>query len=151
MVHGRVRHYSRGPVLPATNAKFRYSSSDRIAGFDTFSSKYSVERPNSHWKINYRSQWILPAYRGTVWLDKKTARVIRIEMQATDMPKEFLADTAESAVDYEMVSLGTRVFLLPVHAEVLTCERGTSVCDKNVIEFRNYHKFSGDSKIVFGQ
>ena len=72
-------------------------------------------------------------------------------MQAVDLPKEFPADTAESAVDYELVSLGTDKFLLPVHSEVLTCLRGTSTCDKNVIEFRNYHKFSGESKILFSQ
>lgn len=134
---------------PSTAAKFRYSASERIAGVDASVYKYEVERPHSHWRVVYRSQWILPAYRGTVWFDKKTARVLRIEMQATEMPKEFLADTAESAVDYEMVNLGAQKFLLPVHAEVLTCQRGTTDCDKNVIEFRNYHKFSGESNVVF--
>ena len=91
--------------------------------------------------------WNLP----TIWLDSKNARTLRIEMQAVEIPKEFLADTTESAVDYELVSLGTQKFLLPVHAEVLTCMRGTSTCDKNVIEFRNYHKFSGESTIQFAK
>lgn len=134
---------------PSTAARFRYSTSDRIAGFEASVYKFDVERPHSHWRVVYRSQYIFPAYRGTIWLDKKTARVLRLEMQATDIPKDFLADTTESAVDYEMVSLGAQKFLLPVHAEVLTCQRGTTVCDKNVIEFRNYHKFTGESNIIF--
>ncbi len=136
---------------PSTAARFRYSRTEKIAGFEASVYKFDVERPNSHWKIYFRSQWIMPAYRGSLWLDKKTARVLRIEMQATDVPKEFLADATESAVDYELVSLGTQKFLLPVHAEVLTCMRGTSTCDKNVIEFRNYHKFSGESTIQFAK
>ncbi len=136
---------------PSTAAKFRYSRTEKIAGFEASVYKFDVERPHSHWKIYFRSQWIMPAYRGSLWLDKKTARVLRIEMQATDVPKDFLADTTESAVDYELVSLGTQKFLLPVHAEVLTCMRGTSTCDKNVIEFRNYHKFSGESTIQFSK
>ncbi|MDQ2944749.1 MAG: hypothetical protein M3Y27_02175 [Acidobacteriota bacterium] len=136
---------------PSTAAKFRYSRTEKIAGFEASVYKFDVQRPNSHWKIYFRSQWIMPAYRGSLWLDKKTARVLRIEMQATDVPKEFLADTTESAVDYELVSLGAQKFLLPVHAEVLTCMRGTSTCDKNVIEFRNYHKFSGESTIQFAK
>ena len=136
---------------PSTAAKFRYSRTEKIAGFEASVYKFDVQRPNSHWKIYFRSQWIMPAYRGSLWLDKKTARVLRIEMQATDVPKEFLADTTESAVDYELVSLGTQKFLLPVHAEVLTCMRGTSTCDKNVIDFRNYHKFSGESTIQFAK
>jgi hypothetical protein len=134
---------------PATAAKFRYSSSEKIAGFDSSVYKYGVERPHSHWRVVYRSQYIFPAYKGSLWLDKSSARVVRLEQQATDIPKEFLADTVESAVDYEMVTLGTQKYLLPVHAEVLTCQRGTSECDKNVIEFRNYHRFSGESNIIF--
>ncbi len=136
---------------PSTAAKFRYSRTEKIAGFEASVYKFDVARPNSHWKIFFRSQWIMPAYRGSMWLDKKTARVLRIEMQAVDVPKDFLSDTTESAVDYEMVSLGTQKYLLPVHAEVLTCMRGTSTCDKNVIEFRNYHKFSGESTIQFSK
>jgi hypothetical protein len=136
---------------PSTAAKFRYKNTARIAGFEASVYDFSVERPHSHWKIYFRSQFIFPAYRGTIWLDSKTARTLRIEMQAVEVPKEFLADTTESAVDYELVSLGAEKFLLPVHAEILSCQRGTSVCDKNVIEFRNYHKFTGESKILFSQ
>jgi hypothetical protein len=136
---------------PATAAKFKYKNTARIAGFDAAVYDFSVERSHSHWKVYFRSQFIFPAYRGTIWLDSKTARTLRIEMQAVDVPKEFLADTTESAVDYELVSLGAEKFLLPVHSEVLSCQRGTSICDKNVIEFRNYHKFTGESKILFSQ
>lgn len=136
---------------PRTAANFRYARSEKIGGFETAVYKFDVERPHSHWRVVYRSQYIFPAYKGTVWIDQKSARVVRIEMQGTDIPKEFLADTVESAVDYEMVSLGAQKFLLPVHAEVLTCQRGTTDCDKNVIEFRNYHKFTGESNIIFGK
>jgi hypothetical protein len=38
-----------------------------------------------------------------------------------------------------------------VRAEVLSCDRGSNVCDRNVIEFRNYHKFTGESVIKFNQ
>jgi hypothetical protein len=33
---------------------------------------------------------------------------------------------------------------------MLTCERGTNNCSKNVIDFRNYHKFEGESTIKYG-
>jgi hypothetical protein len=52
-------------------------------------------------------------------------------------------------IDYEPVSLGTSKFLLPVHSENLTCERGTNVCSKNTIDFRDYHKYSGESTVEF--
>ncbi len=48
-----------------------------------------------------------------------------------------------------MVRLGQSSFLLPIHAENLSCERGSSVCMKNAIDFRNYHKFTGETTITF--
>jgi hypothetical protein len=55
-------------------------------------------------------------------------------------------------VDFDYISLGTpEKFLLPVHAEVLSCARGSNECDRNVIDFRNYHKFTGESTIKFNQ
>ena len=54
------------------------------------------------------------------------------------------------AIDYDFVTLGgTQKFLLPVKAEILSCQRGTSDCQKNTIEFRNYRKFGAQSDIIF--
>jgi hypothetical protein len=47
------------------------------------------------------------------------------------------------------VLIGEGKHLLPVHSEVLDCGRGTSDCGRNVIEFRNYRKFSADTNISF--
>jgi hypothetical protein len=91
----------------------------------------------------------LPAYKGRVWLEKDTAQVLRIEMQASRVPKEFPLDKVESAVDYEYVLLSGQRFLLPVHAETLTCVRGTNNCSRNVIDFRNYRKYGAESTVTF--
>ena len=37
-----------------------------------------------------------------------------------------------------------------MHAENLMCQRGSDICSKIVIDFRNYHKYSGESTITFG-
>jgi hypothetical protein len=58
-------------------------------------------------------------------------------------------DTVESAVDYSPVRIGTDTALLPVHAESLGCQRGANACSKNVIDFRNYRKYTANSTITF--
>jgi hypothetical protein len=111
-----------------------------------------VERLRSSWKIWVPGQYILPAYKGSIWIDKQTANTLRIEMQAQEIPEEFPRIAVETAVDYDYITLGTaEKFLLPVRAEVLSCARGSNECERNVIEFRNYHKFTGESTIKFGQ
>jgi hypothetical protein len=135
---------------PYTAADFHYSRDSRIAGILAKEYSFSVARENSHWTVHVGSQTYMPAYGGTVWIDPENARVLRIEMQAKDMPEGFPADHVESATDYQYVRLGgVQQFLLPVHAEILTCQRGTNNCSKNTIDFRNYHKFEGQSNITF--
>jgi len=86
-----------------------------------------------------------------VWVDPRSGRVLRIEMQARRIPQEFPFDTIESTVDYQYIRLGgPGEFLLPVHAEILSCQRGSSMCARNVIDFRNYHHYTGESKITYG-
>ena len=75
--------------------------------------------------------------------------MLRIEQSARDVPRSFPLDTIESAVDYDYVLIGGQKFLLPVHSENLMCDRGTSNCSRNVIDFRNYRKFGADSEITF--
>jgi hypothetical protein len=56
----------------------------------------------------------------------------------------------ESTADYDFIRLGgAGPFLLPVEAEVLSCQRGTSICSRNKIEFRNYRKFGSESDVTF--
>jgi hypothetical protein len=96
------------------------------------------------------SQGYSPAYKGSVWIDPQTGRVLRIEMEAYGFPESFPTDHVESATDYQYIRLGdAKQYLLPVHAETLSCQRGTNMCSRNTIDFRNYHKYSGESTITF--
>jgi hypothetical protein len=132
-----------------TAAEFTRGANTSIAGHDAVVYDFEVAREHSQWHIQAPSQSVLAAYKGSVWLEKETAEVLRIEMQASTVPKEFPLDKVESAVDYEYVRLGEHRFLLPVHAETLMCVRGTSDCSRNVIDFRNYRKYVGESTITF--
>jgi hypothetical protein len=138
-------------LSPATAAQFRYRRDERTSGVITKVYDYSVKRENSHWQIIMGSQTYRPPYKGSIWIDPATARVLRIEMQAFGFPEEFPTDHVESAMDYQYTRLGdAKQYLLPVHAETLSCQRGSDFCSHNVIDFRNYHKYSGESNITFG-
>jgi hypothetical protein len=136
---------------PATAADFHPKGSSRTAGITAKLYDFDVAHDHSHWDIHVAGQSYTPAYRGSVWIDPQTARVLRIEMQAYGFPSAFPTDHVEMATDYEYVRLGdTKQYLLPVHSENLSCQRGSNECSRNAIDFRNYHKYSGESTIKFG-
>ncbi len=133
---------------PASRAQFSSGRSTTISGFRAQVYDFQVRSEYSHWRLSAGSQTVVAAYAGSVWVDPNTARVLRIEMQARNIPSDFPMDSVESAIDYSYVLVGEKSFLLPVHAESLGCQRGTSYCSHNVIDFRNYHEFKGDIKII---
>jgi hypothetical protein len=133
---------------PNTHAQFRPGGASTISGFSAQVYDFQVESENSRWTLKAGSQSLTAAYVGSVWVDPNTARVLRIEMQARNLPSDFPMATVETAVDYSDVRLGEKSFLLPVHAEALGCERDTSNCSHNIIDFRNYHEFKSEIKIL---
>jgi hypothetical protein len=134
---------------PATDADFHNRRTSTIANRAAFRYDFSVDQENSHWHVYSSADSYLPEYGGAIWIDKETYRVLRIEMSARNMPRAFPLDAVESAVDYDFVLLGDKKFLLPVHSEALSCERGTRICSRNVIDFRNYKKYGADTSITF--
>ncbi len=136
---------------PSTAAAFTYRRDSRAGGILAKMYDFEVEKDRSTWSIHAASANYDPGFTGSVWIDPQTSRVLRIEMEAKGMPSNFPLDHVESATDYQYIRLGdAKQYLLPVHSETLSCERGTSFCSKNVIDFRNYHKYTGESSIKFG-
>lgn len=134
---------------PGAGTTFRRTGNDTVRGRPSYTYKFDVTRTNSHWRVESPSQLYYPAFGGTVWIDKETSRVLRIEQDARKIPPLFPFDTIETTADYDYVRLETQSFLLPVESEVLSCQRGSSICSRNKIEFRNYRKFGAESDITF--
>jgi hypothetical protein len=135
---------------PYTAAAFRKKQDDTLNGRPAYTYDFSVRQANSDWDIHAPDGSVAtPAYSGTVWIDNGTFNVMRIEEQTGPLPASFPFDKAESVVEYGFMNIDGKTYPLPVHSEILTCQRGTSICTKNDIRFQNYRKFGADSTITF--
>jgi len=136
---------------PATSAQFHFRQDSRVGGVNAKQYGFEVTHENSRWTVKFGSQSYVPAYTGNVWIDPATGRALRIELDARQFPDGFDTDHVELATDYQYVRLGgVQQFILPVHSETLSCQRGTTQCARNTIDFRNYKKFEGKSTVTFG-
>lgn len=137
-------------LSPLTAATFTPDGDDRIAGRAAYVYKLAVEQSRSHWVLVAPSgRKYAPAYRGSIWIDKVTGRVLRIEQRAVSMPRDFAYDKTETALEYGYVYIEGQKYLLPTDSVNLACMTGTSQCSKNELKFRNYRKFGSESKITF--
>ena len=137
---------------PDSATTFRKTGQDTINGRSATTFKFEITRERSGWRISDGGQLYYPAMRGTIWIDKETSRVLRLEKETRNMPLLFPLVKVEVAVDYDFVRLSTpQPFLLPIASEVLSCEQGSTRCVRNKIEFRNYRKFGAESGITFDE
>jgi hypothetical protein len=90
-----------------------------------------------------------PPFEGSVWIDQESRRVLRIEQRTTSMPNDFPSSKAELTLDFAFVKIDQKSYLMPAAAESLGCMRGSGACTRNVIEFKNYRKFTADSAIKY--
>jgi hypothetical protein len=135
---------------PYTLAAFHKAKDDTIDGRSAYTYDFQVRQQNSNWDIHAPDGSLAtPAYSGTVWIDKTTFNAMRIEEQTGPLPSSFPFDKAESVVEYGFVNIDGKTYPLPIHSEILTCQRGSSTCTKNEIRFQNYRKFGADSNITF--
>jgi hypothetical protein len=135
---------------PYTQTSFHQGKEDVLEGRPAYTYIFRVLQENSNWDIIAPDgSKATPSYSGTIWIDKETHNAMRIEEQSGPLPSGFAFDKAEDVVEYGFVRIDGKTYPLPVHSEVLTCQRGSSACTKNEIDFRNYRKFTADSSITF--
>lgn len=135
---------------PASGASFAKVRDGRASGRPADVYEFAIAPDRSDWVLatdtgtTYRT-----AYRGQVWIDKVSHRVLKIEQTAEGLPPTFPYDRAETFVEYAFVPLDGGIYVLPAQSESLGCRRGTSQCTRNTTSFRNYRKFTAESKISY--
>jgi hypothetical protein len=110
--------------------------------------RYHVSQANSKWGIVYeKSMSVRPAYTGLIYADAANGMIMRVTLEALDLPTSFPIQSARNQLDYDYTEISGNTFLLPLRAEVRMREGRLQV--RNDIEFRNYRKFGADTSITF--
>lgn len=135
---------------PSSRAEFNEVRNETFRNHQTVVYDFRVKKAFSHSQITDQNtkQTVTAGYQGTVWIDTETKRVLRIEQSQEGMPPNFAITLAEDAIEYDWVTIADQKYLLPVRAEVLLGRDRDRYYTRNVIEFRNYHKFETDIKIL---
>jgi hypothetical protein len=139
-------------LSPVTNAAFHRRGEEKLNGRTTIVFNYTVAQSNSHWTmVSPDQRRYNPPYEGAIWVDKDTRRVLKIEQRTSFMPADWPFRGAETSLEYGFIKIEQKTYLLPARAENVACMSGSGACTRNLIEFRNYRKFTTESNVRFGQ
>ena len=80
-------------------------------------------------------------------VDAENHQVLRLSIEAEEIPHDFPIRAASTTLDYDYATIAGRSFLLPSRA-VMEMDEGR-VATRNEIQFRQYRRFTADTKIDF--
>ena len=134
---------------PDAKTEFKQGPNDRIDGRSATIYDFRILTRNSTYQVTETrsNQSVISGYKGSIWIDQETKRVLRVEQAADDIPANFPITVSESAVDYGWFEINGEKFLLPKRAELIIGSDKDRLYSRNVLEFTNYRRFDTDIKI----
>ena len=140
---------------PETRAEFNMVDTDTLRGRRTIIYEYEVKKEFSHQTLGWGeggsiSLQTIAGYRGRIWVDRETNRVLRLEDISTEIDPGFPITAASKVIDYDWVTINEQQHLLPLRAVVELTDRvrGQTEETRNEILFRGYRKFGTEVKII---
>ncbi len=135
---------------PQSQAAFKEVRKEAFNGHPTVLYEFRVKKANSNNQITDKTSGrsVTSAYSGTIWVEAESGRVLRIEQSAEDIQRGFPITMAESAVEYEWVTIAGAKYLMPVYAEVIIGREADRFYSRNVMELKNYRVFDTDVKMI---
>jgi hypothetical protein len=102
-------------------------------------------------KIGEDGGGVYTGLMGLFWIDKNTSSLRRIVTHSTEIDPKDPVEAESSATDYGLVTIpGLGQFMLPKGGEQLACLKSER-CWRNIMTFKNCHKFAGKSRILPAQ
>jgi hypothetical protein len=133
---------------PRSHAHFAWDGWARLRNQLVMAFSYSVEQQYSQWGIEYeKKDHLVPAYSGRILIDKDTHVVLRVTLNADNIPLSFPVKMATTILDYDYTDISGHQFLLPLKSETQMSADG--VLSKNDTEFRLYRKYSAESSLTY--
>src|SRR6266436_6125481 len=140
---------------PESRAEFNMVDTDTLRGRRTIIYEFEVKKEFSHQSLGWGEhgsieQQTISGYRGRIWVDRETNRVLRLEDISTEIDPGFPITAASKVIDYEWVAINQQPHLLPSRAIVELTDRGhgQTIQTRNDILFRGYRKFGTEVKII---
>jgi hypothetical protein len=111
--------------------------------------EFEVSRAKSNFVLHSGNNVASAAYSGRVFIDEDSGMVRRLTIQGTGLSKDFGLQSPSLSLDYGMVKIGEKDYLLPLRS-VLQLRRA-KVFVRNESVFRGYRKFQAESQIKFAK
>jgi hypothetical protein len=139
----------RGLFDPSVGASYRWAGRSMALGVLCQVFEFDVSRAKSNFVLHNGNDVASVAYTGRVFIAEDSGMVRRLTIQGTGLSKDFGLQSPSISLDYGMVKIGEKDYLLPLRSTLQL--RKARVFVRNETVFRGYRKFQAESQIKFAK
>lgn len=129
--------------------RFTYEGETKIDGRPVFEYSYYVPLEDSRYRVKAATEWIFTAYTGTLWVDMRTAELVRLAVRTDELPPATQSCETQTTLDYGVVQIGKVEHILPKATRQRFIARDGSEAE-NRITFASCREYKGESTVRFG-
>jgi hypothetical protein len=129
---------------------FTYRGEEDLLGRRTVRYDYRVASFQSGWTIRTAIGQAVVGMKGAVWADPTSLDVVRLEVDASEIPPSIDVTATTQVIDYARTRIGAGDVLLPQNA-LLELQTDVGATSRNVVEFTHCRAFGATSSISFGE
>ncbi len=135
---------------PETETEFDWERWATLRGKRMYVFSFRVRQLRSQYSIyaDAVKRTIIVGYHGLVYADRNTNMVMRIKLEAENLPVDFPIQSVDLDLNYDVTKISGQEYLLPLKSEIRSREGRFLV--KNEVEFRLYNRFGAETNIQFG-
>jgi hypothetical protein len=135
-------------VFLSSSARFEYLGEFDEGGRRIIRYKYRVSRMLSGYRVRMGPIEETVGYSGSFDVDVKTLDLLRLEVNAEEIPPSLQLESARDVMRYTRVVIGGSEFLLPISSE-LTMVTINGEESRNRVQFHSCRQYSGESVLSF--
>jgi hypothetical protein len=129
--------------------RFTYEGENALDLRLVFEYSFRVSREESRYRVKAGTEWVHTAYTGMLWVDVKTAELVRLAVRTDELPPATGSCENHTTLDYGMVQLGKIEYLLPKSTRQRFIGRDGAEME-NHLSFASCREYRGESTVSFG-
>jgi len=133
--------------VPRVGTSFKFASEVNLPSGPSTKFDFQYHAANSRRTIWSGERSFHPGMTGSLWIDRQSGELLRLDTVVTEFPPEFPLSYYSSSMNYGDVSIADiGSFLLPTDGAVVACNRGR--CSRDILSFHDCRKFGAEVHIV---
>jgi hypothetical protein len=135
-------------LIDSPAPKFHYAGQKKVKGHNSAQYDFDVASIFAGYQLDFNGYKAMCGMKGSLWAAENSHDLIRIRIEATDIPVQMRVRQAITEIDYSRAAVDGQSFLIPTECSIFIVML-TGQEERNDVRFSKCHKYGVESTLTF--